>query len=237
MRLGQAITDRFIIPQLSVENTTMKNVATVISAGLLVAASLAIFAADGVPYSGYGYGYVPPYGYAPYGYGVPVQPLPQPTAEQVKAMQEQQARAFEYMQNVQRQMAEYYANSPDPMIQMERRMFEQRNADMQEMNKLIQESNQDINRSFQDTGMPPAYGSEPALPADASARIQEMEKKSQDYRKAAAERRAAFLKAAEQRRMEVQKRLEDRRQEYGVPAPASVDAPKADTAKSAAQKS
>jgi hypothetical protein len=220
----------------------MKNLVTVISAGLLVAASLAVSAGDTTPYSGYGYGYVPPYGYAPYGYapygyGVPVQPPVQLNAEQIKAMQEQQAKAFEYMQTVQRQMAEYYANSPDPTIQMERRMFEQRNADMQEMAKLIQETNQDIGRNFQDTWAPyPTYGSEPALPADASARIEELQKKSQDHRAAAAERRAAFLKAAEQRRLDAQKRLEERRQEYGVPAP-TVNAPKADAVKSDAQKS
>jgi hypothetical protein len=223
----------------------MKNLATVISAGLLVAASLAVSAGDtpNTPtYGGYGYGYVPPYGYAPYGYapygyGVPVQPPVQLNADQVKAMQEQQAKAFEYMQNVQRRMAEYYANSPDPTIQMERRIFEQRNADMQEMGKLIQETNQDIARDFQDAwGSSPAYGSEPALPSDVTARIQELEKQSQDRRKAADERRAAFMKAAEQRRLDVQKRLEERRQQYGVPAPV-VDVPKADISRSDAQKS
>jgi hypothetical protein len=221
----------------------MKNIATVISAGLLIAASLSVSAGDSAT-NAYGYGYVPPYGYAPYGYapygyGVPVQPPAPPTAEQVKAMQEQQAKAFEYMQNVQRQMAQYYANNPDPIIQMERRMFEQRDADMQEMGKMIQETNQDISRDFQNDRAPyPTYGSEPALPADASARIEELQKKSQDYRKAAAERRAAFLKAAEQRRLDAQKRFEERRQEYGygVPAPV-VDVPKADASKSAAQKS
>jgi hypothetical protein len=120
---------------------------------------------------------------------------------------------------------------------MERRIFEQRNADMQEMAKLIQETNQDINRGFQDSWAPyPTYESEPALPADASARIQEMEKKSQEYRKASAERREAFLKAADQRRLDMQKRLEERRQAYGVPTPV-VDAPKADASKSDAQKS
>ena len=126
----------------------MKNLVTVISAGLLVAASLAVSAGDTTPYSGYGYGYVPPYGYAPYGYapygyGVPVQPPVQLNAEQIKAMQEQQAKAFEYMQNVQRQMAQYYANNPDPIVSMERSLFEQHNAHMQEMGKLIQETNQD----------------------------------------------------------------------------------------------
>ena len=215
----------------------MRNLATVVSAVLLAAASLPVFAADPAPVNGDGYGYVPPYGYAPYGYGVPVQPPVQLTAEQIKAMQEQQAKAFEYMQNVQRQMAEYYAKSPDPIIQMERSMFEQRNADMQEMAKLIQETNQDIDRGFQDSWAPyPTYGSEPALPADASARIQELEKKAQEHRKAAAERREAFLKAAEQRRLDMQKRLEKRRQAYGVPAPV-VDVPKADASKSNAQKS
>jgi hypothetical protein len=215
----------------------MKNIATVVSAGLLAAASLSVSAGESAPVNSNGYGYFPPYGYAPYGYGVAVQPPVQLTEEQVKAMQEQQAKAFEYMQNVQRQMAEYYAKSPDPMIQMERRIFEQRNADMQEMAKLIQETNQDINRGFQDSWAPyPTYESEPALPADASARIQEMEKKSQEYRKASAERREAFLKAADQRRLDMQKRLEERRQAYGVPTPV-VDAPKADASKSDAQKS
>lgn len=213
----------------------MKNIATVVSAALLAVASLSVSAGESAPVNGYGY--VPPYGYAPYGYGVPVQPPVQLTAEQVKAMQAQQAKAFEYMQNVQRQMAEYYAKSPDPMIQMERRMFEQRNADMQEMAKMIQETNQDVNRGFQDSWAPyPGYGSEPALPVDASARMQEMEKQAQEYRKAAAERREAFMQATKQRRLDMQKRLEERRQEYGVPAPV-VDAPKADVTKSDAQKS
>lgn len=213
----------------------MKNIATVVSAALLAVASLSVSAGESAPVNGYGY--VPPYGYAPYGYGVPVQPPVQLTAEQIKAMQAQQAKAFEYMQNVQQQMAEYYAKSPDPMIQMERRMFEQRNSDMQEMAKMIQETNQDVNRGFQDSWAPyPSYGSEPALPADASARMQEMEKKAQEYRKAAAERREAFMQATKQRRLDMQKRLEERRQEYGVPAPV-VDAPKADASKSDAQKS
>ena len=220
----------------------MQNLAIVVSAALLVAAPFAIQAGDTTPSSGYNYGSVPPYGYAPYGYapygyGVPVQPPVQLNADQVKAVQEQQAKAFEYMRNVQRQMAEYYANSPDPMVQMERQIFEQRNADMQEMAKLIQETNQDINRNFQDAWAPySTYGSEPALPADASARIEELQKQSQDHRKVAAERRAAFLKAAEQRRLDVQKRVEQRRQQYGVPAPV-VNVPKADATKGDAQKS
>ena len=215
----------------------MKNIATVISASVLVAASAAVTAGDTAPAGSYGYGYLPPYGYAPYGYGVPVQPPVQLTEEQVKAMQEQQARAFEYMQNVQRQMAEYYANSPDPIVQMERSMFEQRNAHMQEMAKLIQETNQDISRNMQDPMTPyPAYGSEPALPEDVTARIQELDKQSQEHRKAAEERRAAFMKAAEQRRADTQKRLEERRLDRGYVAPV-VDAPKADAAKDTAKKS
>jgi hypothetical protein len=176
----------------------MKNIATVISASLLVVASVSVSAYGWGPDNGYGYGYAPPYGYAPYGYGVPVQPPAQPTEEQIKAMQEQQVKAFEYMQNVQRQMAQYYANNPDPIASMERSMFEQRNAHMQEMNKLIQETNQDINRNIQESmSQRPMYGAEPALPEDLTARKQEMEKQAEEYRKAAEERRASFMKAQE----------------------------------------
>jgi hypothetical protein len=214
----------------------MKNIATVISASVLVVASASVAAWDWGPDSGYGY--APPYGYAPYGYGVPVQPPAQLTEEQVKAMQEQQAKAFEYMQNVQRQMAQYYANNPDPIYTMERSMFEQRNAHMQEMNKLIQESQQDMNRNIQESmSQYPVYGAEPTLPADVSARQQEMEKQSQEYRKAAEERRAAFMKAAEQRRVDAQKRLEARRMEHGSYVAPVVDVPKADDSKVEAQKS
>ena len=206
----------------------MKNIVTILSASVLIAASATVTAGDTTPANPYGY--VPPYGYAPYGYGVPVQPPVPLTEEQVKAMQEQQAKAFEYMQNVQRQMAEYYANSPDPMVQMERRMFEQRNADMQEMAKLIQQTNQDITGNMQDSFAPhPGYGTAPALPEDVTARLEELKKQSEEHRKAIEERRAAFLKAAEQRRAEAQKRLEERRLEHGYVAPA-VETPKANAA-------
>jgi hypothetical protein len=216
----------------------MKTIVTVITASVLVAAAASVAAWDWGPEGGYGYGYAPPYGYAPYGYGVPVQPPVQLTDEQVKAMQEQQARAFEYMQNVQRQMAEYYANSPDPIVQMERQMAEQRNADMQEMGKLIQQTNQDISRNMQDSMTPnPTYGAEPALPEDVTARIQEMEKQSQEHRKAAEERRAAFIKTAEQRRLDAQKRFEERRVERGTYVAPVVDVPKADAPKVEAKKS
>jgi hypothetical protein len=173
----------------------MKNIATVISASVLAVASVSVSAYGWGPDNGYGYGYAPPYGYAPYGYGVPVAPPAQLTEEQIKAMQEQQAKAFEYMQNVQRQMAQYYANNPDPIARMERSMFEERNAHMQEMNKLIQETNQDMNRNIQESmSQPPMYGAEPAFPEDITARKQEMEKQAQEYRKAAEERRAAYMK-------------------------------------------
>jgi hypothetical protein len=178
----------------------MKNIATVISASVLVVVSASVSAWDWGPDGGYGYAppYASPYGYAPYGYGVPVQPPAQLTEEQIKAMQEQQAKAFEYMQNVQRQMAQYYANNPDPIARMERSMFEERNAHMQEMNKLIQETNQDMNRNIQESmSQPPMYGTEPTHPEDITARQQEMEKQAQEYRKAAEERRAAFMKAQE----------------------------------------
>ena len=209
----------------------MKNLATAIITGLLVAVSAAAAAGDLGPDSGYGYGYAPVYGYAPYGYGVPVQPPVQLTEEQVKAMQEQQARAFEYMQAVQRQMAEYYANSPDPIVQMERSLFEQHNAHMQEMGKLIQETNQDAMMPY------PVYGAEPALPEDVTARIQEMEKQSQDYRKAAEERRAVFMKEAEQRRLDAQKRIEERRLQHGSYVAPVVDVPKPEVSKDDAKTS
>lgn len=207
----------------------MKNLATVISASVLAVASVSV--------SAYGYGYAPPYGYAPYGYGVPVQPPAQLTEEQIKAMQEQQARAFEYMQNVQRQMAQYYANNPDPIVSMERRMFEERNAHMQEMNKLIQETNQDMNRNIQESmSQPPVFGAEPALPEDVTARKQEMEKQAQEYRKAAEERRAAFMKAAEQRRLDAEKRFEERKMQRNSSVAPVVDVPKTVTSSEDAKK-
>ena len=216
----------------------MKNIATVISASVLAVASVSVSAYGWVPDSGYGYGYAPPYGYAPYGYGVPVQPPAQLTEEQVKAMQEQQAKAFEYMQNVQAQMARYYANNPDPIVTMERSMFEERNAHMQEMNKLIQETNQDMNRNIQESmSQYPVYGAEPTLPENVKARIQEMEKQSQDYRKAAEERRAAYLKAAEQRRLDAEKRFEERKMEHNSGVAPVVNAPKSDASSDDARKS
>jgi hypothetical protein len=215
----------------------MKNIATVISASVLAVVSVSVSAWGWGPDSGYGYGYAP-YGYAPYGYGVPVQPPVQLTDEQIKAMQEQQTRAFEYMQNVQRQMAQYYANNPDPIVSMERSMFEERNAHMQEMNKLIQETNQDMNRNIQESmSQHPVYGTEPALPEDIAARKQEMEKQAQEYRKAAEERRAAFMKAAEQRRLDAEKRYEERKLERNSVVAPVVDAPKPGVSSDDAKKS
>ena len=214
----------------------MKNITTVISAGVLVVASASVSAWGWGP--DYGYGYAPPYGYAPYGYGVPVQPPVQLTDEQRKAMQEQQTKAFEYMQNVQRQMAKYYAEHPDPVYSMERSMFEDQNTHMQEMNKLIMESQLDMNRDIQDAMSPfPANAAEPTLPEEVTARMQEMEKQSQDYRKTAEARRATFMKAAEQRRLDAQKRYEERRMERDSRTAPVVDAPKADATKDDAKKS
>jgi hypothetical protein len=194
------ITEEFTVDQYLYKcgESEMKNIATVVSASVLAVVSVSVSAYGWGPDNGYGYGYAPPYGYAPYGYGVPVAPPAQLTEEQIKAMQEQQAKAFEYMQNMQRQMAQYYANNPDPIASMERSMFEERNAHMQEMNKLIQETHQDMNRNMQESmSQPPMYGAEPAFPEDITARKQEMEKQAQEYRKAAEERRAAFMKTQE----------------------------------------
>ena len=127
--------------------------------------------------------------------------------------------------------AEYYANSPDPIVQMERSLFEQHNAHMQEMGKLIQETNQDAMMPY------PVYGAEPALPEDVTPRIQEMEKQSQDYRKAAEERRAAFMKEAEQRRLDAQKRIEERRLQHGSYVAPVVDVPKPEVPKADAKTS
>lgn len=218
----------------------MKTIATVISASALVVASASVAAWGWGPDSGYGYDYpyygYAPYGYAPYGYGVPVQPPAQLTAEQRKALEDQQAKAFEYMQNVQRQMAQYYADQYRPIYDRERSMFAERDAHMQEMNKLIQETHQDMNRNVQESmSQPPRYGFEPTRSEDVTARLQEMEKQSQDYRKAAEERRAAYLKAAEQRRIDAQKRFKEHRMERNYPAD-TVVAPKADVPKADAPK-
>ena len=134
-------------------------------------------------------------------------------------------------------MAQYYANNPDPIARMERSMFEERNAHMQEMNKLIQETNQDINRNIQESmSQPPMYGAEPAFPEDITARKQEMEKQAQEYRKAAEERRAAFMKTAEQRRLDAEKRFEERKMQRNSRVAPVVDVPKAATSSDDAKK-
>lgn len=189
----------------------MKTIVTVISASVLVAASATASAWGWGPYNGYA-----PYGYAPYGYGVPMQPPVELTDAQRKAMQDQQAKAFEYMQNVQTQMAKYYAEHPDPITTMERRMYQDQVAQMQDMNKMVQETQQQINKDMQDSmSAYPVNGFEqPPRPED-DARLKEMEKQAQEQRKAAEERRAAYLKAAEQRRLDAQKRYQERSLDRG----------------------
>jgi hypothetical protein len=204
----------------------MKTIATVISASVLAVASASVSAWGWGPDGGFGYPYYgyAPYAYAPYGYGVPMQAPAQLTDEQRKAMQDQQARALEYMQTMQRQMAQYYAEHPDPIYAMERRMYEDEVAHMQEMNKMMQETQQDIDRDMQDSMSPyPMNDFGPSRTED-TARLQEIEKQAQEHRKAAEERRAAFLKAAEQRRLDAEKRYQERRLNHDyranvVPAP------------------
>jgi predicted HicB family RNase H-like nuclease len=224
----------------------MKTTVTVISASVLVALSASASAGSsegsyGYPYYGYApYAYAP-YAYAPYGYGVPVPPPAQLTEEQRKALQDQQARAFEYVQNMQRQMAKYYADHPDSIYSMERRMFEDELAHMQDMNKMIQESQEDINRDIRDSLSPyPLYRFGPAWAED-SARLQELEKEAQEHRKAAEERREAFLKAAKQRRLEAEKRYREHRMQHdyrtATPVAPKANTPEPEAAKTGADKS
>jgi hypothetical protein len=74
------------------------------------------------------------------------------------------------------------------------------------------------------------------MPEDFTARQQEMDKQAQEYRKAAEERRAAFMKAAEQRRLDAENRFEERRMQRNPMVAPVVDAPKAATSSDDAKK-
>ena len=117
----------------------MKTVATLITAATLAVATTAASA------------WYAPYGYAPYGYGVPVAPAAELTEEQKQAMADQQAKAAEYFQAMQKQAYEFHAAQFAPIAEMERKMFEQRNTDMQEMYTRMQEMHAEMQKNIQES--------------------------------------------------------------------------------------
>ena len=177
----------------------MKTVATLITAATLAVASTAASAWDA------------PYGYAPYGYGVPVAPAAELTEEQKQAMADQQAKAAEYFQAMQKQAYEFHAAQFAPIAEMERNMFEQRNADMQEMFTRMQEMHADMQKNIQESMQHGAYGpyGYPAPTFDTTA----MDAERDAYLKESEARREEFRKASEQRRAEFEERIKARRSE------------------------
>jgi len=134
----------------------MKTIVTVISAAMLAAASASVPAVD-ADKSGWGaapgYGQAAPYygyGYAPYGYGVPVNPAVQLTDEQRQEIADQQARIVEEMQKAWQQTSEFYARQNPPVYEMQRTMFEDRDANLREMHRAMQEMDAEMNRNMQE---------------------------------------------------------------------------------------
>ncbi|MGD2055625.1 MAG: hypothetical protein PVJ15_02370 [Gammaproteobacteria bacterium] len=132
----------------------MKTIATVISAVTLAVASASVPATDASRTSWAdqpGYGLSAPYygyGYAPYGYGVPVNPAVQLTDEQRKELADQQARIIEEMQKACQQAAEFHAKQVQPLYEMQRTMFENRDANLREMYQAMQEMDAQMNRNI-----------------------------------------------------------------------------------------
>jgi hypothetical protein len=177
----------------------MKTVATLITAATLAVATTAASA------------WYAPYGHAPYGYGVPVAPAAELTEEQKQAIADQQAKAAEYFQAAQKQAYDFHAAQFAPIAEMERNMFEQRNADMQEMHTRMQEMHtrmqQDIQESMQNRPFGP-YGYQvptfdrTAIDAERDAYLKESQARMEEYRKASEQRRAEFEERVKARRME-----------------------------------
>jgi hypothetical protein len=187
----------------SLENL-MKTVATLITAATLAVASTAA--------SAWGYG---PYGYAPYGYGVPVAPAAELTEEQKQAIADQQAKAAEYFQAAQKQAYEFHAAQFAPIAEMERNMFEQRNADMQEMHTRMQEMHAEMQKNIQESMQyRPVPTFDRAAPAYDRASI---DAERAAYQKEAEARMEEYRKAAEQRRADAEERFKARRLERTSP--------------------
>jgi hypothetical protein len=177
----------------------MKTVATLITAATLAVASSAATA------------WYAPYGYAPYGYGVPVAPAAELTEEQKQAIADQQAKAAEYFQAAQKQAYEFHAAQFAPIAEMEREIFERRNADMQEMFSRMQEMHTEMQQNIQESmqhHMVSPYG----YPASGYDRAS-IDAERDAYLKEAEARRDEFTKAAEQRRAEFEERIKARRME------------------------
>ena len=194
----------------------MKTVATLITAATLAVATTAASA------------WYAPYGYAPYGYGVPVAPAAELTEEQKQAIADQQAKAAEYFQAAQKQAYEFHAAQFAPIAEMERSMWEQRNADMQEMHTRMQEMHAEMQKNIQESmqhqfygpyGYPGAVGY--PVPTFDSAAI---DAERDAYLKESEARRDEFRKAAEQRRAEFEERVKARRLQRSAPVSTGSDA-------------
>jgi len=177
----------------------MKTVATLITAAMLAVATTAASA------------WYAPYGYAPYGYGVPVAPAAELTEEQKQAIADQQAKAAEYFQAVQKQAYEFHAAQFAPIAEMERSMFEQRNADMQEMHTRMQEMHAEMQKNIQESMQNRPYGpfgyqaptlDRASIDVERDAYLKESQARMEEYRKAAEQRRAEFEERVKARRME-----------------------------------
>ena len=132
----------------------MKSIATVVSAVTLAVASASVPATDDAQNSWASlpaYGHSAPfygYGYAPYGYGVPVNPAVQLTDEQRKEIADQQAKIIEEMQKAWQQAADYYARQNSQFFEMQRTMFENRDANLREMYRTMQERDAEMGRNM-----------------------------------------------------------------------------------------
>jgi hypothetical protein len=195
----------------------MKPLVSVISAATLAALSTAVFAwgwgpwgsgsndgwglgdsdgDDGARFggTGIGYGYPSYHGYAPCGYGVPAAPVPELTDEQKQAIAEQQARAAEYFKTIQEQVAEFHASNPNPVFEMQRALFEERDAHFREMNEFMRDMKEDMDRNVRESMQYRPYNLEQPVYPDREARRQEMQARFAQSRKAAEERFEALRK-------------------------------------------
>jgi hypothetical protein len=177
----------------------MKTLATLITAASLAVATTAASA------------WYAPYGYAPYGYGVAVAPAAELTEEQKQAIADQQAKAAEYFQAAQKQAYEFHAARFAPIAEMQREMFERRNADMQEMHTRMQEMHAEMQKNIQDSMQNRHYGpygyqaptyDRASMDAERETFLKVSQARMEEYRKASEQRRAAFEERVKARRME-----------------------------------
>ena len=188
----------------------MKTVATLITAATLAVATTAASA------------WYAPYGYAPYGYGVPVAPAAELTEEQKQAIADQQAKAAEYFQAAQKQAYEFHAAQFAPIAEMERSMWEQRNADMQDMHTRMQEMHAEMQKNIRESMQNRPYGPN-AYQAPTFDRAS-MDAEREAYMKESQARMEEYRKASEQRRAEFEERIKARRIERTAPVSTGSDA-------------